>query len=447
MAILSGVTAWRGVHDLLYTTTRAKDAIGTGVHQDWIGMSANILGGVGKIGWYARDKFTFLKDGLELQKGVKYPAPTPTAIVDVAMVVVGLIDACMGMWPPDRGHEFDTGRAEFESMQLWLRLADPDEAKWSGDTAKNYAAQNKELQDLAQKMQELDKTTQARLQNQADVVQDAHTALAVCLMLLVFAQLAAMVIWAAGPGGPAASVLFQTAFVTTIFLLVVGYVGAVIESSYRNATELNKLANDYKDVGQKAEPSGTFTKISVHAAEESTVSSVADISASMSGASAMPDFATVANIARANASAGENPLLSAFTGDGETPGDSASDEVADTPASTMPTLAQLTAMSGQAAKISGHLSQHVNLFNQGMGQIQQIASMAQQGQGAAAPAEEAAAEEAALAGAAPAEATLAGDVEGAGAALGTEAAERAPIDAAAIGPEQAQEPSPAERIV
>ncbi len=52
-----------------------------------------------------------------------------------------------------------------------------------------------------------------------------------------------------------------------------------------------------------------------------------------------------------------------------------------TPAVTMPTLAQVMHMSRQAAKLSGHASQRVNLVNQTMGQLQQLASL---GQGAAA---------------------------------------------------------------
>ncbi len=82
-------------------------------------------------------------------------------------------------------------------------------------------------------------------------------------------------------------------------------------------------------------------------------------------------------------------------------------------------------MSGQAAKLSGQLSLHANLVTQAMGQIQQLASMAQQGKGVAVPAKEPAPKEAA-----PKEAALAG-------AAPAEAAERAPIEAAAVGAEEA----------
>ena len=96
--------------------------------------------------------------------------------------------------------------------------------------------------------------------------------------------------------------------------------------------------------------------------------------------------------------------------------------------STMPTLAQVSAMSGQTPKLSGQLSQHANLVNQAVGQMQRLAQMGRQGQGDAAPAEEAA---------------LAGGVEGAGA---TEGAGRAPIEVAASGAQTAQRPSGARRV-
>lgn len=159
--------------------------------------------------------------------------------------------------------------------------------------------------------------------------------------------------------------------------------------------------------------------------------------------------------------------------------DDGSDEDEEEPADeepkfTLPTLTDITKASAQVAKISGHISQHMNLVNQTMGSVQSLASMGQQGQAAVAPVEEAAEEavteeeagiegaapaEAALAAvpeeaalaeatsgaAAPAEATVAGDIEGAGAGVGTEAAERAPVTL--LTPEEAAGLSSAERIV
>ncbi|AXN43242.1 hypothetical protein NJB1907f44_42420 [Mycobacterium marinum] len=50
---------------------------------------------------------------------------------------------------------------------------------------------------------------------------------------------------------------------------------------------------------------------------------------------------------------------------------------------TLPTMAQMGSLPGQAATLSGHASQYANLVNQTMGQLQGVASMAQQGPGTA----------------------------------------------------------------
>jgi hypothetical protein len=195
------------------------------------------------------------------------------------------------------------------------------------------------------------------------------------------------------------------------------------------------LAREYQYLADGGGVPGPSVQAEVAAGVESTVSSFEDISSSMSGMSAMADGAGFAGV---------------LTDEGDTPEDGTPEETPEettpgTPASMMPTLAEVMQMSGQAAKLSGHASQYMNLFNQAMGQIQQVASLGQRGQGAAAPAEEAAAEEAA-----PEEAALAAGVDGAGAAVGADVAERAPIEdigVAAVGAEQGLEPSPVVRMV
>jgi len=74
-----------------------------------------------------------------------------------------------------------------------------------------------------------------------------------------------------------------------------------------------------------------------------------------------------------------------------------------------------------------------------------VGRASQPGRKAAAPAENAA-EEATTAGTAPEEAALLADVDAAGAVLGAEGAERAPVDVAAVGAEGTAQPRPAERI-
>jgi hypothetical protein len=156
----------------------------------------------------------------------------------------------------------------------------------------------------------------------------------------------------------------------------------------------------------------------VPAAAQTTVSDFEAISSSTSDSLAMPDTAGLAGAT--GGSRDQRASLSGRTGEGETPAGGTPGETPDattpaTPAFTMPAVAQPTALSGQAAKLS---------------EVSQVASKRRQDQGSAASADKAAAE------AAPA-----GGVEGA--ASGTEAAERAPLEVTVGAPEQ--EPGPLQR--
>jgi hypothetical protein len=104
------------------------------------------------------------------------------------------------------------------------------------------------------------------------------------------------------------------------------------------------------------------------------------------------------------------------------------------PAFALPTPAQVTQASSQAASMSGSASQRMNLVNLTMGSVQQLASMGQQGQTTAAPAEV----DASASDAAPHGATLTGDAEGAGAAQGTQGAERAAVEGVRVGGDELQ---------
>jgi hypothetical protein len=106
------------------------------------------------------------------------------------------------------------------------------------------------------------------------------------------------------------------------------------------------------------------------------------------------------------------------------------EETPATQALTTPTLAQLMHMSGEAAKLSGHAFQHMGLVNQTMGQRQQIASLGQQGQGAAVGFT-------ASPGQAPAKQSPGEGAEGHGAGADTHAGQRVPIAVTVAGTEQA----------
>jgi hypothetical protein len=430
------ISAFKGIHDLGYVFTRMGAAGNSGFQQDWIGFGANLGAGAGKFMWYLKDKFPSLVEKMK----TTHQGPTPTYLIDIAIVATAGMDLLNGFGAPTKAECLDTGKEQLENVNLQLTLALPDKDKWSGGSAKTYGDKVTALQKLVQDMKELDATAQTSLQSQASSVQLAHTICAVTGLSLVAAQGIALALYFIPGDGPMLSWFWQVAAVGAASAALLAGEGTTVDASITNGGDLEDLANEYDAIAERAKKamqSGTFAQIVVPGAQESTVGRFEAISTGMSGPAAMPAIRSLASSADGRAVGDERALLSALTDDGETPG-----ETPETPAWTPPTPAQVTAMSGQLAKLSGHLSQHMNLVNQTTGQIQQLASMAQQGQKAAAPAEEAAAKEAA-----PEEAALADDVEGAGAGVATEGAERAPVQVAAAGAEEAQEPSPVERIL
>lgn len=432
-----------GIHDLAYCFQRLGGAGSAGYAEDWVGLGANLGALAGKAMWYAKGQWKTLVDALA--KSGKSVLPTPTAIIDVTMVAVSIVDLFNGFGPPDKGAAFTSGVDKLSNVKLQLEAAVPDARDWDGRAAQAYADQNAALQALVETMQQLDKQMQALVANQGAEVQKAHTAISVTLLGLVVAQGIALALYIIPIVGAEISCAWQIVAAFAAGATVLAFEMFTLANSMSLGNEVNAVALQYGEVQKNATLTGSFSRIQLPEATETRVASFKAISESMTGISAFTQLPTVASLAGAagavgpSASADAQAKVSAFT---ETPSEATPVDAPATPpapAFTPPTLAQVSAASAQTAKMSGHVSQHMNLFNQTMGSVQSLASMGQQGQGAAAPAEEAVAEEAAAA-AAPAEATLAGDVEGAGAALGAQGAERAPIDVAAQGAEAVASP-------
>ncbi|BBZ46761.1 EspA/EspE family type VII secretion system effector [Mycobacterium parmense] len=424
-----------GIHDLAYCFQRLGGAGSAGYAEDWVGLGANLGALAGKAMWYAKGQWKSLVDALA--KSGKSVLPTPTAIIDVTMVVVSVVDLFNGFGPPDKGGSFTSGVDKLDNVKLQLEAAVVDPRDWDGDAAKAYTAQLAALQALVETMKDLDKQMQALVANQGAEVQKAHTAISVTLFALVVAQGIALVLYMIPIVGAEISCAWQIVAAFAACATVLAFEMFTLANSMSLGHEINALALEYGDVQKNATLSAAFARIEVAAAQQSTFTSFTAISESMAGMSAFANMPTVSSLARMAGTAGEGAAADAqakMTALEEPPADGIPEGtpgVPDTgaaPAFTPPTLAQVSAASGQAAKMSGHISQHMNLVNQTMGSVQQVSSMGQQGQQAAAPAEDAAAE-----GAAPAEAALADDAEGAGAGINTDGAERAPVDLAGGG--------------
>jgi hypothetical protein len=472
----TAVSRLAGIHDLAYCFTRLQAGGSSAYNQDWVGLGANLGALAGKAAWYGRNQIGVLKDALA-KSGTKV-LPAPTAIVDVAMVVISAVDLFNGFGPPDKGAAFKSGSDLLDNVKLQLDAAKPDTRDWDGEASKAYADAVKALQDLVVLVQELDKQMQQLVTQQGDEVQKAHNAIAVTLLGLVIAQGIALALYLIPIFGPEISCAWQIIAAFAAGATVLAFEMFTLANSMSLANDVNVAAKKYIDIGQAAEPGGSFATIEVKGAEEAKVGSFTAISESMAGMSAFsgpPSVARLASMAGPQArvsmlAVAEEEMITAapkslaagdVASDVATTSSPASAEVPtptpappvptapDTPAAgpapvfTPPSAAQASQASAQAAKASANIAQPLNVANQSVSQtmqsVQQIVSMAQQGEGAGTPV----ADPMLTSETDEAEprdedkTTLAEKVEGAAPGAGT--AERAPVDAVAPA-DEAEEP-------
>jgi EspA/EspE family len=430
-----------GASDLVSTFKKLGGAGTSAYSGDWLGLGANLGAAAGNAAAYASKQSKALADALK-NAGTKV-LPTPTAILDVAMLALVVVDFLNGFGAPNSGAAVSTAA---DKLDLFMKQLDagcvPDARDWSGAAADAYVIQNTILKGLAESMKDLDKQLKDLVANQGNEVQTAHNCIAITSLVLTAAQRVAVALYLIPVVGPEISCAWQIIAAFGACATVFAFEMLTLSNSMSISQQVDAVALEYIQLGKDAEVklAGTFGQIDGKGAEQtsSKVASFTAISDGMSAFSGRPTVASLANtsLAREGASPAQRAWLDAAsetrvdasadlpatTGDGATP---------PTLAFTPPTLSQINQASGQLAKMSGHVSQHMNLMNQTTGQVQSVAQMGQQGQGAAAPAEKAAEQSATTE-----EAALAGDVEGAGAGAGTEAGERAPIDVAEVGAEQ-----------
>lgn len=416
-----------GIHDLAYCFTRLQAGGGAAYSGDWVGLGANLGALAGKAMWYGRNQIKVLADALKTS-GTKV-LPTPTAIVDVAMVAISAVDLLNGFWTPDKGASFTSGADKYETVYLYLNEAAPDSRDWSGDAAKAYADATAALQALVQTMQDLDKKMQTLMANQGSEVAKAHNCIAVTLLGLVIAQGIALAMYLIPVVGPEISCAWQIVAAFAACATVFSFEMMTLANSMSLSHEIHATALLYGEVAAKAIPNSSFARIEVTGAEQATVGSFKAIFDSMSGMAAFSGTPSVASLASMAPAAGdsreERGVLTALQSDGATPIETTADATG-----TAPTLSQVTHASGQLAQMSGQVAQPMSFVNQMMGQVQQLASTGQQRQGAAPPADEPA----------PAEAATSGN--GDGAASGTVGTQRAPVDHTVAAPEAAAQGRP-----
>lgn len=443
-----------GVHDLAYSIQRLQAAIGAAMSGDWATFSMNMVGLVGKLVWSFKDKLPGFKETKDFAS--KNNKPPVTFIIDVTIMTVAATDMFNGFSSPTDGSDFTSGAKSFENASQYLSEAAPA-AYWRGEAANAYAAMNAELQSLASRAQSLDGQMANLVTAQQADVKTMHNTVSILLMGCVAAQGVAIAIALSGPPTPAgraaalaASYKFQLTFAATTLSALVAEEIRTAEKANDKADQAKQISDSYAEVGKVAQkivdilnfrpsdasstPDGSGARKRLESAVSGFEAGSGDmtfaneavqtIEPEQSGMSAVRNTASLAGLRSEGTSGSQRSVVSALTGDGPALGAglALTSEAMEDPAFKLTTahLTQFTELLGQTAKPSGGVSE----LRQTTGRAPQFAAGAQQDQGIAAVPKAA----------------------GAGGASAAGEGERAPIDAPAVGPHQAQEPSPVEQI-
>jgi uncharacterized protein YukE len=416
--------AWlNGASSLATVFQRLGGAGSAGYAQDWVGLAANLGAVGGKIAEYASKQNATLIKALK-DSGTKV-LPTPTAILDAAMLAIFFVDFLNGFGPPDTGSAFSTASDKIDNVLEKLDNALPDSRDWSGDAATAYINQNAILKGLVQSLKDTDKKMKNLVASQGNEVKKAHTCISVTSLVFTACLGVALALYLIPITGPEISCAWQIVTAFGGCMSVFAFEMFTLSNSMSIRSQIDAVALEYgqlqKDAQQKL--AGSFATLNLQASTaENRVSSFKAVSDSLHAFAAPPTVSSLADTAGASASPAQHALLSApppqqalvgASSATETPKETPKGKDTTTPP---PAVAPVSmAKVGQFAQMAGQLSQPISQTMQQVQQLgQQISQAAQQAKGAAQPAEKAAA------GAAPA----------------AEGAERAPIEAAERGAEQ-----------
>jgi EspA/EspE family len=344
----------------------------------------------------------------------------------------------------DNGQKYKSAKKDFQLAYKSLEAAIATDSGWASTGADAYNEQNDRQMTRADTIAELDAQIAVILATESDQVkrtalnlnweQAALTALIPICHVLNKTQ-------------PEVS---QSIQVCAFFAAVdagVAIISWMCEMSSRNRRDVDDLMEKYRQVADEAEASlrallddatvGTFTPTTKSTVGQfDTLTTAAPLVAPLAAPAAVPDSPD---------EPASRVVGADNAGDGGSPAEPA---VGESPAYAVPTMSQVVGRasqaSTQAAQFSENASVTVGLVSDTVGVVDQVNSMAQPTAPApAAPAGAAAAPVPAQQAAVTEDDAVAED----GAAAGAEGAERAPVDVAAGGTGQAQEPNPGERIL
>ncbi|MEE6139535.1 EspA/EspE family type VII secretion system effector [Mycobacterium sp. 050128] len=387
----------------------AKDWIATGIGAGAFGMETTkiIVKGIAERRIKA-----------EIERGLQErtnPWAAEVPIIEWGIVAITVFEYCLGLGDATKGVEFDNARSKLDSPKRDLELAIPD-SRWESTASQEYAKQNQAQLNRVSLMRTQDQAMMDVLAAEVAQLTEIRRAVAGIKDGLTGCIFVALLIKAYG--SEASSLVFQKVVTLAAIAATVSALGYMeFYSGTETRPKIKEVVEEYEKIIAEMT---TYLSDSHLAPTVVTApakgSKVSDFS-SRTAAMTMPDPAT---------SSGE----AAPTESTIVPGLSQQSQMPEQPVSAMPGLIPPIRESERDEDLPGQQTSPVP-----SSVTQPPVTTAQRSKTAPA-----AGEPTAPGSAAPEEATGSEDIEVAGAAAGTEATERPPVELTAPGAEQAQGP-------
>jgi hypothetical protein len=380
----------------------AKDWIATGIGAGAFGMETTkiIVKGIAERRIKAE-----IERGLQ-ERSNPWAAEVP--IIEWGIVAITVFEYCLGLGDATQGVEFDNGRSELDLPRRDLESAIPD-SRWQGAAAEEYAKDNQAQLNRVVLMQNQDKAMMDALAAEVAQLTEIRRAVAGIKDGLTGCIFVALLIKA--HGSEASSLVFQKVVTLAAIGATVSAIGYMeFYSSTEIRPKVKKVVEEYEKIIAEMTnyllPATLASAAGTAPAKGSTVSSFS----AGSGAVGRPDIAASAGVATPTRVSG--PSRSTHTSD---------QPASDLPASIQPAEepARVEGQSGQTPPSGQTVSPPNQVTRQPAATARQRKATEQTEPAAAAPEETTVTE---------------------GAAAGTEAVERTPVELAEPGAEQAPGP-------
>ncbi|GBG39278.1 EspA/EspE family type VII secretion system effector [Mycobacterium montefiorense] len=182
------------------------------------------------------------------------PAGAAVNILPWTASVIGYLELLLGFGPPNEGDDLEVGAQLWSTLRDELASAIPNE-DWQGEASDTYAGQVAAVQDIAQTLAELDGQLAEIVVEQAEWVTHIRLGFGILLNLLTTAiviEVALRIALAMVPGGPAWAMGWAILASSLAMAAALGMLGALTGLSVENGKKAHHVTSEINRLGEAA---------------------------------------------------------------------------------------------------------------------------------------------------------------------------------------------------